>query len=93
MTPSCHSQLLLPALNSHTQLLLLVPSSRPVPGSRTTAEPCKDVREQQEVEGMTPTALPLHFHDLQGHHIFPEGSNFLLLLFLFLVQELDVVDS
>lgn len=53
------TQLSLPALNSHTQLL--VPSSRPVPRWRTTAAPSKDVREQHKVEDMTPTALPYTF--------------------------------
>lgn len=44
-------------------------------------------------KGQHPTALPLRFHDLQGHHVLPEGGKFLLLLLLFLVQELDVVNG
>lgn len=56
-------------------------------------EPCKDRGKQQEEGGSTPTAHPLHFHDLQGHYVFPEGRNFLLLLLLFLMQELDVVNG
>lgn len=34
----------------------------------------------------------LHFHDFQGHHIFPERGDLFFLLLLFLVQKLNIVD-
>lgn len=32
------------------------------------------------------------FHDLQGHHFFPQHRDFLLLLLLFFMKKMDVVD-